>query len=37
VTVRWTEGSKQRGFDVTQYLVSDQPAPTDESVQEDEQ
>ena len=37
VTVRWTEGSKQRGFDVTQYLVSDQPAPTDESVQEAEQ
>ena len=36
VTVRWTEGPKQRGFDVTQYLVSDQPAPTDESAQEEE-
>ncbi|MGB3051714.1 MAG: hypothetical protein WBB42_11985, partial [Polyangiales bacterium] len=37
VTVRWTEGSKQRGFDVTQYLVSDQPAPTDESAQGEEE
>ncbi len=36
VTVRWTEGPKQRGFDVTQYLVSDQPAPTDESAEEEE-
>lgn len=36
VTVRWAEGPKQRGFDVTQYLVSDQPAPTDESAQEEE-
>lgn len=36
VTVRWKEGPKQRGFDVTQYLVSDQPAPTDESAQEEE-
>ncbi len=36
VTVRWKEGPKQRGFDVTQYLVSDQPAPTDESTQEEE-
>ena len=37
VSVRWTEGSKQRGFDVVQYLVSDQPAPTEESVEEEEE
>jgi general secretion pathway protein I len=37
VSVRWTEGSKQRGFDVTQYLVSDQPAPTEESAEEEEE
>lgn len=37
VSVRWTEGSKQRGFDVVQYLVSDQPAPTDESAEEEEE
>ncbi len=36
VKVRWTEGSKKRGFDVTQYLVSDQPAPTDDSAEEEE-
>jgi len=36
VTVRWTEGSKQRGFDLTQYLVSEQLAPTDESAQEEQ-
>lgn len=36
VSVRWTEGSKQRGFDVVQFLVSDQPAPTDESLEEEE-
>lgn len=35
VTVRWTEGSKERGFDVTQYLVSEQAAPTDESLAEE--
>lgn len=35
VAVRWTEGSKQRGFDVTQYLVSEQIAPADDSVQEE--
>jgi hypothetical protein len=35
VSVRWTEGSKQRGFDVVQYLVSDQPAPTEESAGEE--
>jgi len=35
VAVRWTEGSKQRGFDVTQYLVSEQIAPPDESAQEE--
>jgi len=37
VTVTWTEGSKQRGFDVTQYLVSEQAAPTDESLTEEEE
>ena len=31
VTVRWKEGPKERGFDVTQYLVSDQPAPVDDA------
>jgi hypothetical protein len=36
VKVRWTEGSKKRGFDVTQYLVSDQPARTDELAEEEE-
>ncbi|MBT8463102.1 MAG: prepilin-type N-terminal cleavage/methylation domain-containing protein [Myxococcales bacterium] len=36
VTVRWTEGSKQRGFDVTQYLVSAQPARTDDQLEEEE-
>jgi len=31
VAVRWKEGPKERGFDVTQYLVSDQPAPVDDA------
>ena len=35
VTVRWKEGPKERGFDVIQYLVSDQPAPVDETVAEE--
>ena len=35
VSVRWKEGSKERGFDVIQYLVSDQPAPVDEEELED--
>ena len=29
VSVRWKEGPKERGFDVIQYLVADQPAPVD--------
>jgi len=29
VTVRWKEGSVDHDFDVTQYLVSDQPIPMD--------
>ena len=29
VTVRWKEGSKDRGFDVIQYLVSEQIASED--------
>ena len=37
VAVRWKEGSKERGFDVIQYLVSDQPAPSDDSETEAEQ
>jgi hypothetical protein len=35
VSVRWKEGPKERGFDVTQYLVSDQPAPVDDTATED--
>lgn len=35
VTVRWKEGSKERGFDVIQYLVSEQPAPVDETAEEE--
>ena len=37
VTVRWKEGPKERGFDVIQYLVSDQPAPVDEMAEEEEE
>lgn len=29
VTVRWTEGSNEHSFDVTQYVVADQPAGVD--------
>jgi general secretion pathway protein I len=29
VTVNWKEGSRDHSFDVTQYLVSDQPIPTE--------
>lgn len=29
VTVRWKEGSVEHSFDVTQYMVSDQPIPTE--------
>ncbi len=38
VTIRWKEGPKERGFDVIQYLVSDQPAPVDDeaAVEEDQ-
>lgn len=35
VTVRWQEGPKQRGFDVTQYLVSEQIASEDPSALEE--
>jgi len=31
VRVRWKEGPKDRGFDVIQYLVSEQPAPMDDA------
>jgi bacterioferritin (cytochrome b1) len=37
VTIRWKEGSDERGFEVTQYLVSDQPAPLDDSTEEVEE
>lgn len=37
VTVRWKEGPKERGFDVIQYLVSEQPAPVDETAVEESQ
>jgi general secretion pathway protein I len=33
VTVRWKEGPEERGFDVTQYLVSEQPAPAEDTEQ----
>lgn len=36
VTVRWKEGPSERGFDVVQYLVSEQIASPDPSQQEDE-
>ena len=36
VTVHWKEGPSERGFDVIQYLVSEQPAPVDESALEGE-
>jgi general secretion pathway protein I len=37
VTIRWKEGPDERGFEVTQYLVSDQPAPLDDSTEEEEE
>jgi len=37
VTVHWKEGSKERGFDVTQYLVSAQPTPADDTAAEEEE
>ena len=37
VSVRWKEGSKERGFDVIQFLVSDQPAPSDDAETEEEE
>lgn len=35
VTVQWKEGNAIRGFDVIQYLVSDQPAPIDQAAAEE--
>ena len=35
VTVRWSEGEKERGFDVIQYLVSEQVASEDPSAVEE--
>jgi hypothetical protein len=37
VTVRWKEGPNERGFDVTQYLVSEQIAPADDTAVEEDQ
>jgi hypothetical protein len=37
VAIRWKEGPEERGFEVTQYLVSDQPAPVDEFTEEEEE
>ena len=37
VSVRWKEGPKEIGFDVTQYLVSEQPAAVDETAAEESQ
>lgn len=37
VAIRWKEGPDERGFEVTQYLVSDQPAPVDETTEEEEE
>jgi general secretion pathway protein I len=34
VSVHWKEGDTERGFDVIQYLVSEQPAPVDETATE---
>jgi general secretion pathway protein I len=31
VSVHWKEGPEERGFDVIQYLVSEQPAPVDDT------
>jgi general secretion pathway protein I len=35
VTVRWKEGPKERGFDVIQFLVSEQPAPVADTAADD--
>ena len=37
VTVRWKEGPSERGFDVTQYLVSEQIAPAPDTAVEEDQ
>jgi general secretion pathway protein I len=34
VSVHWKEGPSERGFDVIQFLVSEQPAPVDTTTQE---
>jgi len=36
VTVHWNEGEKERGFDVIQYIVSEQPAPADDAASVEE-
>jgi general secretion pathway protein I len=37
VSVRWKEGPKERGFDVIQYLVAEQPAAVEDTTAEDDQ
>ena len=36
VSIRWKEGPDERGFDVIQYLVSEQPAPVDDAAEQEE-
>lgn len=35
VSIRWSEGSAERGFDLIQYLVAEQPPPGEEGAQEE--
>ena len=37
VSIHWKEGPRDRGFDVIQYLVSEQPAVADDSTEEGDQ
>jgi hypothetical protein len=37
VTVHWKEGPDERGFDVVQYLVAEQPAPIEGAAAEENQ
>lgn len=36
VTVKWKEGSAEKAFDVTQFVVADQPTPLEEKDEEEE-
>ena len=35
VSIRWSEGSAERGFDLIQYLVAEQPPPGEVEAQEE--